>query len=115
MVDQHHMPGLAEANGRDRGRDQLFGVDHAMEHTDCLIANAIHNGKRDADDIALDTVVEVHIFDEQLADPAMGGPFPPGRVFIGKRWQRGRRGNQVASLSVMYSILVADRTTCGIS
>ncbi|TKS62354.1 MAG: hypothetical protein EWM73_02554 [Nitrospira sp.] len=96
MVDQHHMSGLAETNRRDRGRDQLFGVDHAMQHADCSILDAIHNGKRDADDIALGTFVEVHIFDEELADPAMGGAFPPGCFFIGKGRQRVQRGNQVA-------------------
>ena len=95
MVDQHHMSGLAEANGRDRGRDQLFGVDHAMQHADCSISDVIHNGERDADHIALCTFVEVHIFDEELADPVMGSAFPPGRFVIGKGRQRRRRRNQV--------------------
>src|SRR5215510_3855014 len=67
-----------------------------MKHADYSIADAIQNGKRDADDIALNPFVKVDIFDEELADPAMESAFPPGSVFICKGWQRGRRGNQIA-------------------
>ena len=89
-------PVLPKRMGEIEGEINSLASITRWMHADRFIADAIHNGKRDADDIGLGTFVEMHIFDEELADPLMGGAFPPDRVFIGKRRHRGQRGNQIA-------------------
>lgn len=90
------MAGLAETNGRERGREEFLGIDHTMDHADRFIPDAIHDGQRDADDIGLEAFVEVHVFNEELADPVMEGAVPPGCVFTGSGRQWGQCGDQVA-------------------
>ncbi len=82
-----------------RGGEKLLGVDHPMQHADHLVAEAVHDRQRDAEDVRLSFVVEVNVFDIELSRAFVIGSLPPRRLPM---WEVGpaREGRDEIALNV---------------
>ena len=77
------------------GREEFFGIDDPVETPTDLVAETIHDGETDGKDIGAGQVVEIDIFDKQLADAPVVAPFPPAEGTVGKMRLVRQRGDQM--------------------
>ena len=116
MIDQHHVAGLTKADRLGGRRKEFLGVDHPMDDADRLIAETVHDGETDGKGIGAGQLVEINVLDIELADAPVVASLSTRRNYsLSKCGLSVNAATTCPWVSVTNSILVAPRTTCGIS
>ncbi len=98
-IDEHDVTCLSESNRMGGGREKFFGIDDPVDDADDFVPQTVHDRKADREHIGLGPVVKKHIFDEELPDSLVIGPFPPRCLPMRKRRQV-RQGSHEIPLHV---------------
>ena len=98
------------------GRKEFLGIDDPMDDADRLIAETVHDREADGKGIGAGQLVEIHVFDIELADALVVASLSTRRNSpLAKCGLSVNAATRCPWISVTNSIFVAPRTTCGMS
>ena len=86
------MAGAAEPDRMGGRGKEFLRINYPMQDTHDFIAETIHDRNGDAEYVRIGLLIEVQVFDVQLAGASVVGAGPPGTIRMREAGNRGQGG-----------------------